>query len=270
MSVLLEVKNFSTGYQHKIVQDIHFKLHSGEMIAILGPNGCGKSTLLKGLMGTLISEGEVFVDNQDFLKMSVKEKAKHMTLFMQRYEAIEGISALEMIKMGQYAYSSFFQFQTDMSLIQSLSKEFHIEDLLDKDFMSLSEGQKQLVGIVRVLYQKTKVILLDEPDSALDFDNRHMLYHHLLKKVKQQGLGIVVVMHDPMIALQYADRILLMDQLTIIDTIDMKKESVENIETKLKKLYKDIMIKKDDIYKQYYSLVKICEPKEREGINVND
>ncbi len=270
MKVLLEVSHFSSGYSENVVFDVSFQVNSGQIIGVLGRNGSGKSTLLKGMMGTIPSKGKVYVSGKDFHSLSIKKRAQYMTMLMQCYETIEGISTLEMIEMARYAYSSFYSLNQNLSFRNQLIDMFGVENLLNKDFMSLSEGQKQLIQLIRVFYQDTPMILLDEPDSTLDFDNRHMIYHHIHHWVTSKQKGALIVLHDPILALKYCDVIMLMSEGRMIEKINMHDDNCQVIEKKLHRLYPNILIRKDQKLDQYYCLLRSCDDQESEDLHVNN
>ena len=167
MNGLLEVKNLSVSYQQKVVADVSITIHSQEIVGLIGQNGCGKSTLLKGIIGGFVStQGQVYVNGQDYFAMNIKKRAQNIAMMTQRCEVMEGFTVSEMIELGGYASSRFFDSHIDEEQIMQIAKEFQIADLLDKDYTKLSEGQKQLVQLARLTRQNTSVLLLDEPDSA--------------------------------------------------------------------------------------------------------
>ena len=257
MSVLLEVSQLSAGYLDYVVNDVSLTLESGELVGLLGRNGCGKSTLLKGIMGNCpLQKGHVYVLKQDSFQMNIKKRAQYLSMLTQRNTMIEGLSLREMIAFGDYASSSFFQYKKQNEKIEKLAQDYHIRELLDKDYTILSEGQKQLAQLSRLAMQDTPVILLDEPDNALDFDNRHFIFQMIQKTIINQKKAGLVVIHDPLIALMYCQRILLMDKGQIVDEIIPNKQTCEEISSQLQKLYPHMIIKKDQDLQQYYCCIK--------------
>lgn len=255
MKELLKVENFSVYYQKAVVDNVSFTLHSGEIVGLIGHNGCGKSTMLRGIMGSLKYSGKVIVNDQDFMTMKIKQRAKKIAMLTQRIEIIEGISARELIALGNYAYLSMEQSSND-EILEKIAHGLHIEMLLDKDYAVLSEGQKQLVQIARIIMQDTPVFLLDEPDSALDFDNCHMTFKIIQQLIKNNDKATMMVIHNPLYALMYCDRILLMDNGKIIEEIKPNSDSCQMITKKIQLIYPNIKIKQDDEFHQYYYLVR--------------
>lgn len=255
MNKLLEVTDFFVSYEKLIVENVSFNLHPGEVIGLIGHNGCGKSTLLKGIMATLKTTGKVSVNNQDFMKMKIKDRAKNIAMLTQRNDVIEGISTQELISLGSYVYSQM-GIGIKKHETNQVAKLLQIEDLLDKDYAILSEGQKQLVQLARVIVQDTPVILLDEPDSSLDFDNCHMIFQIFRELIKNKNKAALAVIHNPMYALNYCDRILLMDSGKIVSEIKPKVETCQIISEKIQLIYPNIEIKQDEELHQYYYLVR--------------
>ena len=257
MNGLLEVKNLSVSYQQKVVTDVSITIHSQEIVGLIGQNGCGKSTLLKGIIGGFVStQGQVYVNGQDYFAMNIKKRAQNIAMMTQRCEVMEGFTVSEMIELGGYASSRFFDSHIDEEQIMQIAKEFQIADLLDKDYTKLSEGQKQLVQLARLTRQNTSVLLLDEPDSALDFENRHRIFQLIQKMIKKQEKTGFIVLHDPLYAFMYCNRILLMKDGRIIDEIIPQQETCEIMTQKMQNLYPRMIIQKDQNYQQFYCLTK--------------
>ena len=82
-------------------------MNQGNIIGLVGRNGCGKSTLLKGIMGSLKTSGDVLFCGENFLEMSIKQRAKNISMLTQRIEIIDGISVYDLISLGNYASVSY-------------------------------------------------------------------------------------------------------------------------------------------------------------------
>ena len=255
MEKLLTVNDFSVSYDSLIVDNVSLTLYENELVGLIGHNGCGKSTMLKGIMGSLKHTGTVTVDNHDFMTMKIKHRAQNIAMLTQKTEVVEGISASELIGLGSYPYLQLNQ-NINIKKVQQIAKTLQIESLLHKDYSILSEGQKQLVQIARIIMQDTLVLLLDEPDSALDFENRYMIFEILQQLIKLKRKTALIVLHNPLYALMYCDRVLLMDEGKIISEIKPQLEDCEEITKKIQLIYSNIIIKKDDEYQQYYYLTR--------------
>ena len=113
--------------------------------------------------------------------------------------------------------------------------------LYDTDFLTLSEGQKQLCILARTLIEDSVLLLLDEPDSALDFSNRHMLMKHIQNIISDNKCALMCI-HSPELALEYCDRILLMKDGKIVSDIDVHAASLSEINEKMSLIYDNINV----------------------------
>ena len=128
-----------------------------------------------------------------------------------------------------------------------------LEELAGRDYATLSEGQKQLVILARALSQDTPVMLMDEPDSALDFVNRHMVLGKIRSVLHERRQAGLITLHDPNFALAYCDRLLLMQDGGILTEIDMRSTDHAAIEAGLGAIYGDIAVLE---YKNRYIMTK--------------
>lgn len=257
MNKILEVKHMSICYDQLVVDDITLSLYQGEVVGLLGRNGCGKSTLLKGIMGSFSKcQGNVYVFGNDYLAMNTKKRAKYLSMLTQRFDIMDGIHVYDMIELGTYAHSMFLSSWNHHERINEVAEAFHIQHLLNQEYTQLSEGQKQLVQLARLTIQNTPVILLDEPDSALDFDNRHMIFQIIRDMIENHNKAGMIVLHDPVCALKYCDRILLMDKGRIINEIQPQFETCDKITLKIQSLYPQLIVKQDSETNEYYCLTK--------------
>ena len=112
--------------------------------------------------------------------------------------------------------------------------------LAHKDFGSLSQGQRQIVILARSIVQDAPVMLMDEPDSALDFLNRHMVLAKIRELIKAERRAGLITLHDPNFAMAYCDRLLLLKDGMMAAEIDMRTASMEEVGQKLSLIYGDI------------------------------
>ena len=112
----------------------------------------------------------------------------------------------------------------------------------DLDYAELSEGQKQLVILARTLVQDAPVMLMDEPDSALDFVNRNMVLHQIRTIIHTQNRGGLITLHDPNFALAYCDRLLLMKDGSILTQVPLQTAGRDEIESALSQIYGEIRV----------------------------
>lgn len=242
--MLLEVNSLTVGYGRPVVREASLALQAGQITALLGPNGCGKSTLLRGISGSgKVFEGTVQVCGQDCLAMTARRRARCLAVLPQRVGVLPGLTVREIIAMGRYAHSGIFGGPApgDARRVQDTARTFGVESLLDTDAAALSEGQRQLIHLCRVAVQDTPVLLLDEPNSALDFANTHRLFAVLRRWVRDRNKAALIVLHDPALALRYCDRLLLMQAGRLCGALH-PGDGVPAIQQALKPLYPGLQV----------------------------
>lgn len=240
MSEMLCLNHICVSYgSRQILHGIDLSLQPGEFCALLGLNGSGKSTLLHGLCGFLPMAGQVQVNGIDCTRMHEKKRAQLLSFLPQTPSLAGGRTTLDAVLMGYNAQLSLFDSPSAAQRQNALAilGRFGLADRADVDFGTLSQGQKQLVLLARSMVQEAPVMLMDEPDSALDFTNRH----HMLRLIRgsihsQQRCGLITL-HDPNFAMAYCDRLVLLHSGVIQAQITMASASAEELREQLSLLY---------------------------------
>ncbi len=212
---MLNAEHLSCGYgEKKIVRDVQIHLHAGERLAILGPNGCGKTTLMRALAGLLPFEGTVTAAGLDMRRASRKQAAQAVALMTQMGSADFGYSVYDTVMMGRYAHQRGGLFAgasaEDRAIVEDCLSQTGLSDLRDQPVTQLSGGQLQRVFLARVFAQQPSIILLDEPTNHLDLQYQVELIALLKRWTSQGSRCIVGVLHDINLALEFADRLLVM------------------------------------------------------------
>lgn len=240
MSVLFEVQNAHVSYgSTEIVHGVSLSLKKGELCAFLGLNGSGKTTLLRGVCGLIPMEGQVFVDGLSLREMNEKERAQRLSFIPQISSPIQGKTVTEVMLMGANPYLGLLESpkREHYRAVENALEKLEIEEFADRQFHQLSQGQKQLVILARTLVQNSPVMLMDEPDSALDFRNRHMVLEKIRDVVKGEGKAGLITLHDPNFAMAYCDRLLLLKQGVVVAEIDMGTADEAEVRQKLSVIY---------------------------------
>ena len=211
---MIELRHLSCGYGGKpVVEDVSLSFPEGAVTVILGPNGSGKSTLLKAALG-LIDAGkeQVFYDGVPIEKMKRRQVAQQAALLAQtRPEA--DIQAERLVLHGRFPYLSYPRqySQKDKSIAREAMERTGAAEYANCLVNRLSGGQRQSVYLAMLLAQQTKSVFLDEPTVFLDI--RHQLeLMNWVKLLAKEGRAAVMVLHDLPLAMEYADRIALMEQ----------------------------------------------------------
>ena len=244
MSALLSVEHLSCGYgRQEIVHDVSLSVEKGEFCALLGLNGCGKTTLIKSICGLLpIEQGRCFVDGEDCTDLNERQHALRMSYIPQRSSPLFGKSVLDVVLMGYNARLHLLESPGELCRLQAAEAldRLGLHGLARRDYATLSEGQKQLVILARTLVQDAPVMLMDEPDSALDFVNRTMVLDKVRNVLQSQGRAGLISLHDPNFAMAYCDRLLLMKNGTIGQELTLKDASREEVASALSWIYGEI------------------------------
>ena len=254
MEPIFEVCHLSAGYDTPIVSDIFFSVSSGEVVGILGRNGHGKTTLLRGITGDAKRfSGEIWIDGKDCTTLTAKRLATFLSVLPQRTQILEGITVEEILKMGCYPRQGFLQALSDEEQKKMIhaSERLGIAELLDQDCAKLSQGQQQMVLLCRMLIQDTPVMLLDEPDAALDYYNQHLLFQILKRLIREEKKAGILVLHNPETALQWCDRLLILNQGVLLQDFNTASADEIQIQEFLQILYPDIQVRTNPFYKGF-------------------
>ncbi|UYZ84061.1 ABC transporter ATP-binding protein [Entomomonas sp. E2T0] len=210
MSDLL-IKSLSVSYgRRQVIENLSVEhINAGEVTALLGPNGSGKSTLLKAMAGLNSATGEVIFNGQDLVTAHFSERAKQVVYLPQSLPASVHLRAFESMlvaRKASHSESTQEVIEEAMALLEKLG----IEELGMRYLDQLSGGQKQLVGLAQALIRKPKVLLLDEPLSALDLNHQFHVMDVIKQETKERDIVTVIVLHDINIALQHTDYVLML------------------------------------------------------------
>lgn len=246
-SIFFKAEHISVSYgSRKILKDISFSIDSSNsLIGLVGANGCGKTTLLKAICNQLPHKGTFILNNQPLEKLSPRELARILSYIPQRSGIQISISVLDMVLMGFNPILKLLE-RPDESMRESALNALNIAGaahLANQDYLTLSEGEKQLCVLARTLVQNTPLMLLDEPDSALDFHNKYSMMRTVRHVTKISGKAAMICLHDPMLALDFCDQLILIKDGSILTSIYPVKDSVDTIEAAFSSLYDNITVK---------------------------
>ena len=215
---MLELKNICSGYGKKqVLNNLSVFFKKGTITSIIGPNGCGKSTLLKTAMNIInITDGEVYTDEKDIKTLSRTQVARKIA-YLPQEKKIPDMTAGQTVLHGRFPHLNYPRrySENDIKIAISAMEMLKIEELSQIPMASLSGGMRQNVYIAMALAQDTDYILLDEPTTYLDIANRLKLMD-LLKVLANEGKGIVCVLHDLTLAMEYSDSVVVMDDGRIV------------------------------------------------------
>ncbi|MBS0027818.1 heme ABC transporter ATP-binding protein [Chitinophaga sp. 22321] len=201
-----------------LLQSVDLRLDAGKLHLVIGPNGAGKSTLLKAMGGQIRpSSGTIRYGDKNISAIGYKELARIRASLSQQQELSFPLKVWEVVMMGRYPHVRENPGHKDTRYCREAMQLFHLETLADRDYMSLSGGEKQRVHFARIMAQiwepipgACRYLFLDEPLTFLDVHYQFQLMELLKTLLQQPNLLIVGVVHDLNIAARFADNILLL------------------------------------------------------------
>lgn len=245
---MLELNHIVKKYDDKVIlDDISLTVEDGEIISILGPSGGGKTTLLNVILGiTPISSGSLVYNGEDLSRVPMKKRG--FNIVFQDYALFPNLTAYQNIVYGLRNKPTIATKEEVQELIQLLDLKEH----MNKYIAQLSGGQKQRVALARTLVMKPKILLLDEPLSALDGVIKESIKERIRMIAKQYHLTTIIVTHDPEEALTLSHRVLILNggKIAQFDTPD--KIIHEPKDEFIKKfILSQLQIKKDNIFRLF-------------------
>ena len=204
------------GMDHPILKDITLTLEPGHIYGIIGPNGAGKSSFLRHVLAFLKTESKesMKIGDVSAADYSRKKLARLLSFVPQKTDLETDFTAEEIVMTGRTPYQGRF-LGTSVNDKEAVSRAFSLTKanrLKDKKFAVLSGGEKQKIVIARSVAQTTPWMLLDEPIASLDIKNQIEIMQTLLELNRQEGVSVLMVLHDINLSARYADYIFAMYQ----------------------------------------------------------
>lgn len=205
---MLELKQVAKKYGDKtILSDISLEIPKGDIVSILGPSGCGKTTLLNLILGLVpVTSGRILVDGEDVTNVPMEKRG--FNIVFQDYALFPNLNARENIVYGQRNFPD----RSTPEEVRDLVHLLGLEPYLESRIQDLSGGQKQRVALARTLVMKPRLLLLDEPLSALDGLIKESIKERIRAIARQLKLTTLIVTHDPEEALTLSDRVLIINR----------------------------------------------------------
>lgn len=207
---LIDLVHVSKSFDGEMVlDDLNLSIKENSFVTLLGPSGCGKSTTLRILGGFVKpDQGKVFFDGKDIT--NVPANKRQLNTVFQKYALFPNMSIPENIAFGlriKKKPESYIREKIKYAL-----KLVNLEGMEDRDVNSLSGGQQQRIAIARAIVNEPKVLLLDEPLSALDRKLRQEMQYELIRLKNELGITFIYVTHDQEEAMTMSDVVVVMNQ----------------------------------------------------------
>ncbi|MFP3514868.1 ABC transporter ATP-binding protein [Pseudomonas sp. SIMBA_077] len=198
-----------------VFSDINFTISKGEFVTLLGPSGCGKSTLLRCIAGlTPVDEGKILLDGQDIVPLNPQKRGIGMVF--QSYALFPNMTVEQNVAFGLRMQK--VNANDSQKRVSEVLQLVELNDFAKRYPHQLSGGQCQRVALARSLVTRPRLLLLDEPLSALDARIRKHLREQIRQIQRELGLTTIFVTHDQEEALTMSDRIFLMNQGRIVQS----------------------------------------------------
>jgi iron complex transport system ATP-binding protein len=214
---MIQVSDLSYQIGKKLlVKGLSFQARQGELMVILGANGAGKSTLLRLLSRDILPyQGNIFFGDKSLKDYTLDELARKRAVLMQQNQVSLGFAAGEIVMMGRYPHFQFRPSSCDEQICYLAMQKTGVTHLACRTYHTLSGGEQQRVQFARALAQvwehPDSWLLLDEPTTGLDLLHQQEMIstaHELSRK----GYGVIAILHDLNLAMQYADKVLIMKE----------------------------------------------------------
>ena len=208
LSIMLELKNVKKSYDGTpVLTDISLNIEDGEIVSILGPSGCGKTTLLNLILGIVDSDGgQIIYNGEDITNVPMEKRG--FNIVFQDYALFPNLNVYQNITYGLRNNPEISSREEVEDLIHLLGLEEH----LNKRIGQLSGGQKQRVALARTMVMKPKILLLDEPLSALDGVIKESIKDRIKTIAREYNLTTIIVTHDPEEALTLSNRVMIINE----------------------------------------------------------
>jgi len=220
---MIEVSNLQAGYngfeteQRSFLNIEKVVFEEGKITGIVGLNGSGKSTLLKSVLGmTSILAGSVLIDGKKIKSLGHKGRAREVSYLPQSYAA-PNMDVFTLVSHGRFPYLGFSKVlgEKDLQLVEKALRLTDLWDLREKNLSEISGGQRQRAYLAMAIAQNTKYLLLDEAAASLDIKHQQEVLE-VLKKLADEGRGIIITSHDLPQSFSVCQKIYLMEKGTVV------------------------------------------------------
>lgn len=221
----LSIERLSKRYrQHTVLEDLKLNVRQGEIISLLGPSGCGKTTLLRAIAGLIeVDAGSITLGGEELTRVPVHQRK--VGVVFQNYALFPHLTVAQNIGLGLKAAGA--RAAAIEPVVGRLLKLMALDGYAGRSVAGLSGGQQQRVAVARALAVKPRMLLLDEPFSALDRKLRESMQVELRAILKGEGITAIFVTHDQEEAMNVSDRIAVMNAGRI-EQFDRARDLYEN------------------------------------------
>ena len=235
-----------------VLKNVSLNINEGDFVSVIGKNGSGKSTLVKIVSGIISGySGQILFNGEDINSMVRKDLSKKLSYLPQSTVTFnENMIVRDFLLLGRYAHKKFSEFRydpEDNKVVNNSMEITDIKDLAGKYFHELSGGERQKVLLTLSLVQlniseslKEKILIIDEPLTYLDVTYQFEIFN-IIKKLRENGLTVLIVIHDLNLALRFTDKTILMNNGAVIKYDESKNVITEDILREYFKIESEIL-----------------------------
>ena len=209
---VISTSALDTGYEKKVVvSGVEIEIRRGEIVALIGPNGAGKSTVLKTIAGQLDPlGGTVYIEGRARGEYNQSEIARMQAVMLTDRMPAEKMTCEDAVSLGRYPYTGRLGILSaeDRRIVRESMELVHVEELADRDYNAISDGQRQRVLLARAICQEPEIMMLDEPTSYLDIRHKLEFLDLLRSLVEERQIGVIMSMHELELAHMVADKVI--------------------------------------------------------------
>lgn len=215
----LTLRNISVTLDHtEVVSDISVDVQSGSCTGLIGPNGSGKTTLLRAVAGLVQHSGELLLDGVGEAKQSKRARSLQFAYAPQEPLLPPDMTVLELVLLGRAPHLGYFgNFSgRDTDVARQAVDRLDLSAFMHRRLSTLSGGERRRAALAQVMAQQTPILLLDEPTTALDVGHQQLVLELIDRLRREDGLTVIIALHDLTLASQYADQLVLLQRGEIV------------------------------------------------------
>ena len=210
--IYFETRGLAVGYNGSaLIHDIDIALGKGRILTLIGPNGSGKSTILKTLSRQLAAiRGAALLDGAGVFAMPQRELAKKQAVVLTDRIRPGLYTAREIVAFGRYPYTNAIGRLTreDEEIVTESLQRVNAGEFAEREFSTLSDGQKQRIVLARAFAQRPELLILDEPTAYLDIRHKTELLSILRELARERGMTVIMSLHEIDLAAKVSDLIM--------------------------------------------------------------
>lgn len=234
---IMDIRGLKAGYkENDVIEKIDLQIEEGKSYAIIGPNGSGKTTLIRSISRNLRPKsGDVLLYGEDIYKIPPKRVARSMAVLSQNNDTVSDATVKTLVQYGRFAHRTWWKGiqDEDNEIVRWALNKTGIDYLSHRKINTLSGGERQRAWIAMAIAQKPGILLLDEPTTYLDINHQLEIMELISKLNREEGITILMVLHDINHAIRYCDEIIVLKDKNIVHRGDswsvIKNNILQNV-----------------------------------------